>query len=291
MKQKEQTITGFFLGLTTIDFQYVVDPFPQENSKNKAQAFYMALGGPAVNAAAAFSHLGGKAQTFSVVGKHAMSPFLNHEFEKYKLNLNDLAPDHPHYPTLASVWTSQTNGNRTIVTNQRVIPPLDLTILHDAFRLIPQIILVDGFYMEAAIELAKWGKKQGIPIVMDGGSWKDRTEELLSFVDIVICSNDFQVPDPKENLFHYLRRKGVRQIAVTRGEKPIEYMDGEDSGAIPVREMQAVDTLGAGDIFHGAFCYYYALNSHFTESLALASVVAGESCRYLGAKTWMHQNV
>ncbi|MEZ4849362.1 MAG: PfkB family carbohydrate kinase [Bacteroidia bacterium] len=180
MKQKEQTITGFFLGLTTIDLQYVVDPFPQENSKNKAQAFDMALGGPAVNAAAAFSHLGGQVQTFSVVGNHAMRSFLHQEFEKYQLNLNDLAPDHPHYPTLASVWTSQTNGNRTIVAKSTGYSSTQISILHDAFVSFLRSFLLTGFIWKRQSNWPNGDKSKCIPVVMDGGSWKDRTEELLS---------------------------------------------------------------------------------------------------------------
>jgi sugar/nucleoside kinase (ribokinase family) len=47
-----------------------------------------------------------------------------------------------------------------------------------------------------------------------------------------------------------------------------------------------VDTLGAGDVFHGAFCYYFAQTGDFAGSLQAASRVAAVSCRYFGAMRW-----
>ncbi|NET50891.1 MAG: sugar kinase, partial [Merismopedia sp. SIO2A8] len=46
------------------------------------------------------------------------------------------------------------------------------------------------------------------------------------------------------------------------------------------------DTLGAGDIFHGAFCHYI-LQQNFTESLVAAAEIASNSCKFFGTRRWM----
>jgi sugar/nucleoside kinase (ribokinase family) len=51
-----------------------------------------------------------------------------------------------------------------------------------------------------------------------------------------------------------------------------------------------VDTLGAGDILHGAFCYYSSLGQVFQEALTNAVRVASESCRFRGTREWMNQD-
>lgn len=121
---------------------------------------------------------------------------------------------------------------------------------------------------------------------MDGGSWKEGTEALLPVVDIAICSADFAVPD-EESVFSYLQKAGVQMGAITHGGAAIPYYSEEGEGVLPVSSVKVVDTLGAGDIFHGAFCYSYARTADWIRSLKEAAVVAGESCTCLGAKTWI----
>lgn len=77
--------------------------------------------------------------------------------------------------------------------------------------------------------------------------------------------------------------------AITRGERPIIYDTPEGSGEIAIESVEAVDTLGAGDILHGAFCYYYAKGNQFVVALQQASRVATLSCRTFGTRTWMER--
>jgi sugar/nucleoside kinase (ribokinase family) len=225
------------------------------------------------------------------VGNHALTGYVQADFAAHALDLVDICPEHPHLPTLAAVLTDRRNGDRTIVTNPRHAAALDLAALERGFDPTAQVILVDGFYLEAAIRLAAWGRRQGIPVVMDGGSWKTGMEELIPYVDLAICSADFHLPDTEEPIFSWFRRKGLRFAAITQGEKPIRFMAEEREGLLPVAPVPVVDTLGAGDVFHGAFCYYFAQSGDFEACLQQASVIAGRSCRYLGARGWMRQDV
>ena len=57
-----------------------------------------------------------------------------------------------------------------------------------------------------------------------------------------------------------------------------------------VPTVETVDTTGAGDIFHGAFCYFAASGSGFVGALAEAANIAAESCRFHGTREWMQQH-
>ena len=61
-------------------------------------------------------------------------------------------------------------------------------------------------------------------------------------------------------------------------------------GAVDVPQVQPVDTLGAGDIFHGAFCYYI-LQASFTDALTRAAKIAANSCQFFGTRRWMESAV
>lgn len=77
-------------------------------------------------------------------------------------------------------------------------------------------------------------------------------------------------------------------MAITRGAAPIIYLDNRKRGKIPVERVRPTDTLGAGDIFHGAFCYQASQRGQsFRDSLGFAARVATFSCLHLGTRLWM----
>ncbi len=61
---------------------------------------------------------------------------------------------------------------------------------------------------------------------------------------------------------------------------------GDGATKIPVPQVDALDTLGAGDVLHGAFCYYLAEGFDRREALRRAAIIASGSCCYFGTHTW-----
>jgi sugar/nucleoside kinase (ribokinase family) len=91
----------------------------------------------------------------------------------------------------------------------------------------------------------------------------------------------------EDGVLKFLLDCGVTNVAITRGDQPIRYVSDKTSGIVPVPEVEIVDTMGAGDIFHGAFCYYTSTRSPFVDALRRAASVAAESCRFHGTREWM----
>lgn len=279
---------GIFVGLSTIDIVYGVDEFPAANAKIAARSQNVFVGGPATNAAAAFAHLGGQAALVTAVGRNALASGIREELQKFSIQLADLHPDFEGIPVLSSV-TVDRNGNRSVVSanSMRVPTPpaeVDRSLCGQA-----RIVLVDGHYMQACQAWATAARAQGTPVVLDGGSWKEGTEELLKSVHIAICSADFLPPGcaSRSEVIEFLKNRGVANVAITSGAEPIQFASGQSSGTIRVPQVEVVDTMGAGDIFHGAYCYFASSGSGFVEALAEAAKIASESCRYAGTREWM----
>jgi sugar/nucleoside kinase (ribokinase family) len=181
-------------------------------------------------------------------------------------------------------------GERTVVSaNAAVFSGLhrefDQHLLRDAVT-----VLVDGHYMPLCISAARFARERSIPVVMDSGSWKDGMRELLPLVDVAICSNDYRPPGCRDtkDTFEFLQAQSIRQIAITGGASPIRLMDYGRPGRIAIDLLRPVDTLAAGDIFHGAFCYYISQpGASFRDALSRAAHVASFSCRYPGTRSWM----
>ena len=280
--------TGIFVGLSTIDLIQTIDEFPPANTKAVARSQEILVGGPATNAAIAFSHLGGSASLLAPVGRHALAALVKEELQSHAVRLIDLAPEYDLPPPISSVWVNP-RGDRSLVsvnaTRLKLTPPhIDRSILQHA-----NIVLVDGHAIEACQAWAEAACSAQTPVVFDGGSWKPGTEGLLRFVDIAICSSDFRPPgcSGEDEVVEYLYMAGVPHIAITKGADPIQYVARTSHGIIQVPRIDAIDTSGAGDIFHGAFCFYTATGSSFLDSLREAALIAAESCQFCGTRKWM----
>jgi sugar/nucleoside kinase (ribokinase family) len=281
-------LRGLFVGLTTIDIQYLVDTFPTSNSKTVAASFTMSVGGPATNAAIACAHVGGKSHLITTIGHNQFTPFMESELHQYNVEFTDLSPQARQLPTVSSIVTTR-GGQRTVLTTASSLASNTSNMTFITHQEDYGVVLVDGFNMEICCMVAMQAKWCGIPVVLDGGSWKDGMEGLLPSIDIAICSEDFHPPGggDEENILEYLARQGVRSRAITRGERSILYDSPDGNGEIAIEPMEVVDTLGAGDILHGAFCYYYMLGTNFVPALLQASRIATLSCQTVGTRSWM----
>jgi sugar/nucleoside kinase (ribokinase family) len=279
---------GIFVGLSTVDVVYGVDDCPSANSKVVARSQDVFVGGPATNASITFGHLGGKSTLVTAVGCHGLATVIIEELQRYSIQLIDLNPDFHQASVVSSISVNRAGERNVISANAtRVIAKpaqVDETVLADA-----SVVLVDGHFMEACQAWSRTARARGIHVVLDGGSWKDSTNELLKNIDTAICSADFMPPEclTENDVIKYLLDCGVKNIAITRGAEPIRFVSNGTSGVIPVPHVQIVDTLGAGDIFHGAFCYYASTGSPFVDALRAAATVASESCRFHGTRKWM----
>ncbi|MBE9198774.1 MULTISPECIES: sugar kinase [unclassified Nodularia (in: cyanobacteria)] len=279
---------GLFVGLITLDLIYLADSAPRNNQKIVAIDYTLAAGGPATNAAVTFSYLGNQTQVLGVVGSHPMTQLIRGDLANYQVAIADLQPNISTAPPVSSIIITQGTGERAVVSinaaktqaSSTSIPP---DILQDI-----DIILIDGHQMAVSHIIAEKAKAKNIPIVIDGGSWKPGFEQILPFVDYALCSANFHPPNchtPAE-VFAYLSAFNIPHIAITQGENPIAYLSSTQIGAVDVPQIQPVDTLGAGDIFHGAFCNYI-LQANFTDALAQAAKIAADSCQFFGTRRWM----
>lgn len=281
---------GFFCGLTTLDIIYLVDSPPLVDEKIVAIDQLIISGGPATNAAVTFASLNGKSTLASVIGKHPLGNIVHREFEQYHVRHIDLAPEHPHSPSLSSVMVKKESGERSVVSiNAQKTQVTKFPSTHLLSNM--DILLVDGHQMAASIQACSSARDFGLPCVMDAGSWKDGSDELLPLIDYLICSERFLPPDCSTNqdVIEYVLSYGIKYIAITRGGKPIVCSINNQESAIDVAHGNIIDTLGAGDIFHGAFCYYLLVcNGNFSKALLKASQIASLSCQYFGTREWIN---
>jgi sugar/nucleoside kinase (ribokinase family) len=185
---------------------------------------------------------------------------------------------------------TQATGERAVISlnatrSQAPVQSIPADILQEI-----DIVLIDGHQMQVGQAIAQQAKAAQIPIVIDGGSWKPGFEQVLPYADYVICSANFYPPNcaTPADVLAYLNALGIPHLAITQGDRPILFFSQADSGQIAVPPVTTVDTLGAGDIFHGAFCHLIG-RSNFPEALKQAAEIAAHACQFFGTRQWMEE--
>jgi sugar/nucleoside kinase (ribokinase family) len=146
---------------------------------------------------------------------------------------------------------------------------------------------MDGHEFEAA-EMAL-ERFPNLPSVLDAGSLRDSTIILSKKASHIIASSTFateisESENPEDGLKCLSDRAPF--AAITQGNKGVLWKDNQgNSGRIQAADVNAIDTTGAGDIFHGAFSLALSKGKSFPGCLSWANQVAAISVKRLGGRT------
>lgn len=276
---------ALFLGGHTFDMVYRLDALPPENTKAKADRVYAAAGGPALNAAITCAILGGTACEVVFAGALGEGPLrdaASAEAGRYGVRLHRLGARRDDAPCASIALTP--GGARTIWSPPQTETPAGaLEDLPDEDDF--DVLLVDGQLAEAAIAAARAFRNAGKPVVLDAGSWKSGMAELTSLATEIIAGAAFIFPDGGDVLQAALDA-GARCAAVTADADPVRWRTAEaGSGAITPPAVEAVDTLAAGDVFHGAYVWFrHGRSLAFDGALDEAARVAASSVTRYGPR-------
>ena len=311
---------GLFVGLAVLDVIQLVDAPPGPDEKIVALDQTVAAGGPAANAAVAFAALGGRALLAAPVGAGPLAELIRADLTAHGVELIDCtaAPTARGAaaagPSVSSCTITAATGERSVVsTNARARPdPAPLSALSDAVAAgapAPDVVLIDGHNPPLARIGLDLAERVGALRLMDAGSWKDDAADLPGRCDVVAPSARFHPPGPAGALREpadvaaWLRGRGAGAVVLTRGSAPVLWWCGERSGSAAPPAVEAVDTLGAGDVFHGALALALAralpgrrfggggeariAPAALAVAVASACVVAAASTEHFGTRAWI----
>lgn len=301
---------GLFAGLVVVDVIQLVEAPPGPDEKIVAHDQAVAAGGPACNAAVAFAALGGSAELAAPVGGGPLGGLVRADLSECGVGIIDCLAPEVAGPgsglSVSSCTVTASTGERSVVsTNGRA--PVDPAPLLERLRTIddgsataPDVVLIDGHnpvLAEIALEVAD---RHRIVSVMDAGSWKDSAAHLLGRCDVVAPSARFAPPgtDPADHgaVADWLLRAGTRAVVITQGAGPVLWWCQGEHGAVEPPSTRVVDTLGAGDVFHGALAHALAgrdrssggiAPADLVEAIAAAARTAALSTASFGTRGWL----
>jgi sulfofructose kinase len=276
-------------GIIVLDEVFQVERFPKGDEKIQARGFFAVNGGCAANAAVAIARLGGRAALAGPLGGPAGEDLNGDRV------LAALAPERVDctgcqrlagVPTALSAILIDGHGERMIVTYRD--DKLAAAAPADAGGLVASVdaVLVDNRFPNFVRPICVAARARGIPVVLDADQPTQVMDDLFRIATHVVFSSEcLRATTGLADLGDALGRIAATTqcfLAVTNGPDDVLWRDGDALKRSPVFPVQAVDTLGAGDVFHGAFTLALAARRDTAAAIRFAAAAAGLKCTRLG---------
>ncbi len=276
------------LGIAVLDQIFTLAELPRIGGKHFAENYLEVGGGPAATAAVTIARLGGDVEFWGRVGDDAVGDRILGELEAYGVDISQVRRIENADSSVSAVLVDQT-GERLIVNraNSGLDPDpswLPMERLSDCCA-----VLVDSRWIEGAQTLLKQAKLKGIPSILDADCTPgDDISELVGLASHIAFSEKGLIEvsgerDYKKAL-NKIDRKVNGWVYVTRGDKGTFWMENGSLKQEPAYEVDVVDTLGAGDVFHGAFAFGLAEGLKLEEIMRFSNAAAALKCRKLGGR-------
>ena len=278
------------LGLRCLDITVHLAPPVDHEERQEAQEVTVQGGGPAGTAAVAAARLGVRAGYVGTVGSGDLGELKYRSLADYGVDLEYAVRRDGPENQVALVFVSQEKGERSFLPNRRLREmPLKIEELHRPYLTAAEILIVDGFHPEAALTASQWLRAAGKKVLLDlqkpECAIPPVMKKLLPLTNILICGEGGlqAVTGMGEPLAAagQLLEMGVELVVETWGERGcLTVTRGEHfhTAAFPVH---AVNTTGAGDVFHGAFAAALLEGRDLRNTVRFASAAAALTCTRL----------
>jgi sulfofructose kinase len=248
-------LDALFIGHAYIDVTMLADEMPAGDEKMVARDYAVSFGGNAVTAGFACAKLGHDVHLLTTQARDWLGHMFAEMADGYGVRL------HPRKVARSSLsFILPNDGQRAILRarDDHYLQPFVRLDISTA-----RVLHLDGHMGDAAIYYAKAARERGVLVSLDGGALRPGIEALFDFVDVAVVSKQLckQMSFNEWEMLAWLKSKGCKVGAVTVGEKGALWY-GEDGElqrlpSLHVPDARVVDTSGAGDVFHGAYCASY----------------------------------
>ena len=276
------------LGFCSNDYLALLPEIPLDN-KVQILEHLVQGGGPAATAAVAAARLGKKAAFISVVGDDDPGKTILRDLENEKVCTSGMKIRANSNSALAYCWVDKNTGNRSVAWTRGNLAELEADEVDMEMVRNAGILHLDGHNPKAALAAAKEARKHGVKVSIDAGTLRDGMRELLPHVDILIASElfarQYSGSDDPEKAVYQLAENGAETVGVTMGRLGSITLQNNKLYRCPAFPIVPVDTTGAGDVYHGAYCVRYLETHDPMECMRFAAAVAALKCLKSGGRT------
>ncbi|MBN2060860.1 MAG: sugar kinase [Deltaproteobacteria bacterium] len=283
-----KTVRVIGIGQACVDYLGRIGSYPPEDGKIELMDLSMQCGGPAATALVTLSRLGVKSSFIGSISDDYFGKKILEGLHSEDIDTTNLKITPGFSSQFAFIAITQRTAKRSIFWRRGTVPFLESEDISIGGFSEAKVLHLDSLMIEAGIEAAVQARRMGLKVVMDAGTMRKGAERLLPLVDILIASESFAAPivrggiSPEKSIIA-LKRLCKGTIIVTLGEKGcVGSLNGEMIRQKAFK-VKAIDTTGAGDVFHGAYIYGLLQEWGVRECMRFASAVSALKCRKIGA--------
>lgn len=276
-------------GIIVLDEVFRVERFPAPDGKMQARDFFVVNGGCAANAAVAIARLGGRASLTGPLGGPAGE---DANGDRVLAALTREQIDCSGCRRLDGVTTPvsaifiDARGERMIVT-YRDDRLADVSPVNPEGQVVrAQAVLADNRFPAFVRPICIAARQHSIPMVLDADRPTEISEDLFQIASHVIFSGECLRATTRchdlATALALMAKVTTAFLAVTDGPNDILWLDGGRLRGSPAFRIAAVDTLGAGDVFHGGFTLALAEGADIAGAIRFAAAAAALKCSRLG---------
>jgi sulfofructose kinase len=277
------------IGQCSLDHLAVIDIYPQVDTKKEVLEWFEQGGGPVATALAALSRLGIPCRFCGVTGD-------DYAGEKIKQSLIDEGVDVKRLVTrekansqLAFIAIEKETAKRTIFWKRPSGEALKEEEPGADFLEGVSFLLLDGLMKDVSLYVAKKANALNIPVMLDAGRGRPGMLEIARLSDYLVASEEFANDNGwhlnSEVLQKEKEKLGLKSLTVTMGERGSITVSNSEFLQIPAFTVKAVDTTGAGDVFHGGYIYGILQGWDIRDTIIFASALAAMKCKKIGGRT------
>jgi len=277
------------VGLNATDTLLLVPHFPEYAGKAPFTAEVMSPGGQVASAIVCCRRLGLRSKYIGTVGDDERGRIQLRSLVDEGIDIDhvQLRPGCPNQS--AYIIVDQRTGERTVFWRRDNSLRIDPSQIGPEQIACARLLHIDGHDTAAVEHAARIARQEGMPVTVDVDTIYHGFDRVLKYVDYLIASSEFPVQwtnerDPFRALELIQQEYGLKVAAMTLGAYgSLAYSDGRFCYS-PAFVVNCVDTTGAGDIFHGAFCYAVLEGFPLAEALEFSNAMAALNCTVLGAR-------
>lgn len=282
------------LGMNVLDILIRIDQLPTWETPGHPSRILVDGGGLAATAVVAAQQLGLQTGFIGTHGNDQMGWIKDQLLKKYGVDLTHSVEMDCAENQVCVVYVRQADGDRFFSNHPEFWGHyLRPDQLDQAYITSADWLHVDGFHFEAALQAARWMKSAGKHVMFDGGRPHEKhlehdQRELLPYVDILISGAAFLESITGEADLQTAGRKalelGPAVVVQTVGAEGSYTFTQKECFHTPAMLVEAVDTTGAGDIFHGAYLYGLQQGWEMHAITRFATAASALSCYQVGGR-------
>jgi ribokinase len=265
----------------------LVDRYPEPDGKAEASAWAEEGGGPTATAMVCLARWGIPCRFLGVVGDDVIGERIQAGLLAEGIDARLTVRPHAHSQRAAITVERQT-GRRTIVWQRPGGAPLQPAELPADLLADARLLLLDGLMPAASLAAAHQARAQGVPVLLDAGRDRPGMGDLAALCTHVVAgeqyARDLGWDGTIDDFRRLARHCGYPVFTVTCGERGSYTWAAGELLPVPALPVAALDTTGAGDVFHGGFGFGLLQGWDLPQILRFATAAAAAKCRSLGGR-------